>query len=388
MANVTLFYNKGRKTVFLSFSHNGGNSRRALSVRLEQNQWLDGKVVNHPDKKQLNVFLQSTLSQAQVALLELSKKTPIKSLQVSTIRDLVCDDIFNDHVSVLPTFQEVWVMKYSDCSEGSRRLADVAMRSILKYDKRKNTPIEEISLDWYNGYVNFLRENNLSTNSIIMYTSKIKSALSYAARKYNMQYPLTDVKYLRPESRPRTLSIDQLRHLFDIKAKWISKKYLDLFKLIFMLIGINMQDLCNLTNDSIRAGRLYYKRSKTGKEYDIKIEKEALEIINRYRGKDKLLSFFEGCDNVPKITSRIDTYISRLSTRNGLPPVTTYWMRHTWATIAFNDCDIPMDTIACALGHSSYHRVTAIYVHQDKKRVDEANRKVIDYVFGNNKGAI
>ena len=53
--------------------------------------------------------------------------------------------------------------------------------------------------------------------------------------------------------------------------------------------------------------------------------------------------------------------------------------RHTWATIAAS-LDIPKETIAAALGHGG-NTVTDIYINFDQKKVDDANRKVIDYVF-------
>lgn len=39
--------------------------------------------------------------------------------------------------------------------------------------------------------------------------------------------------------------------------------------------------------------------------------------------------------------------------------------------------------IADCLGHKSAHRMTNIYIRKDAKFVDEANRKVIDYVLYN-----
>ena len=53
--------------------------------------------------------------------------------------------------------------------------------------------------------------------------------------------------------------------------------------------------------------------------------------------------------------------------------------RHSWATIAAY-LDIPKDTIAAALGHGG-HTVTDIYIEFDMRKVDEANRKVLDYVL-------
>lgn len=46
----------------------------------------------------------------------------------------------------------------------------------------------------------------------------------------------------------------------------------------------------------------------------------------------------------------------------------SYYVRHSWATIA------------AGLGHSQ-NTVTDIYINFNIKKVDEANRKVIDYVL-------
>ena len=62
------------------------------------------------------------------------------------------------------------------------------------------------------------------------------------------------------------------------------------------------------------------------------------------------------------------------------PDISTYWARHTWATIAAS-LDIPKETISAALGHEIGSRVTSIYIDFDQKKVDEANRKVMDYVL-------
>ena len=61
------------------------------------------------------------------------------------------------------------------------------------------------------------------------------------------------------------------------------------------------------------------------------------------------------------------------------PEITTYWARHSWATIAAS-LDIPRDTIAHALGHGN-NTVTDIYIDFDQEKVDKANRRVLDWVL-------
>lgn len=63
---------------------------------------------------------------------------------------------------------------------------------------------------------------------------------------------------------------------------------------MFYLIGINGIDLFHVKQ--ITDGRIEYKREKTGKLYSIKVEPEAMEIINRYKGNKFLLNTLETND--------------------------------------------------------------------------------------------
>jgi integrase len=63
------------------------------------------------------------------------------------------------------------------------------------------------------------------------------------------------------------------------------------------------------------------------------------------------------------------------------PTLSTYYARHTWATLAYG-LNVPKDIISQALGHSNGVSVTDIYIEYDRDKVDEANRKVIDYING------
>ena len=57
-----------------------------------------------------------------------------------------------------------------------------------------------------------------------------------------------------------------------------------------------------------------------------------------------------------------------------------YIARHSWATIAA-ELDIPKETIAAALGHELGNPTTSIYIDFNMKKVDEPNRRVIDWVL-------
>lgn len=62
-----------------------------------------------------------------------------------------------------------------------------------------------------------------------------------------------------------------------------------------------------------------------------------------------------------------------------LPYVTGYWARHTWATIA-SELDVPDPIVDIAQGRT-VKGMSGTYIARNMKKVTEANRKVLDYVF-------
>lgn len=73
--------------------------------------------------------------------------------------------------------------------------------------------------------------------------------------------------------------------------------------------------------------------------------------------------------------------ISILRKELELPDLTYYAARHSFATIARNECDISMDDIALSLTHQSGHDITDTYVKLNFNRVDNVIQKVADQIF-------
>ena len=65
-----------------------------------------------------------------------------------------------------------------------------------------------------------------------------------------------------------------------------------------------------------------------------------------------------------------------------IPGLTSYYARHTWATLAF-DLDISDHVIAMGISHETGKTNTNhFYINNDYRKLDRANRMVIDYVEG------
>ena len=67
--------------------------------------------------------------------------------------------------------------------------------------------------------------------------------------------------------------------------------------------------------------------------------------------------------------------------------LTFYAARHTMATIAFNETDIDKMTIHDMLNHQlPVYKITDIYIKKDFRKINEANFKLIDFVFNHSSG--
>ena len=254
---------------------------------------------------------------------------------------------------------------------------------------------DDISLKWLNAFDEWLVVQGMAQNSRNIHFKNIRTVINRAIdEELTEKYPFRRFKIRPEETRKRSMTIESLRELFDYPVEEYQKIYLDMFKLIFMLIGINTADLYNLTE--ITDGRIEYRRAKTHRLYSIKVEPEAMEIIERWRGEKNLLSIADRWPNPKEFNKYMNITLKKIGKREkvsgrggkikitpAFPELQTYWARHSWATFA-SDLDIPDATISLALGHSGgTNPTTAIYIKRDQKKVDEANRAVIDYVLYN-----
>ncbi len=277
----------------------------------------------------------------------------------------------------------------------TRRNYERLARTIEHYDNC--CTLDDVDKRWVRAYIKNEEKKGRKPNGIATDIQILKAVYRVAMdNELTEKFPLHGVTVKKEQTKKRCLGVEQLRAFRDFPLHGKKAMYRDCFMLGFYLIGINISDLLFLPKSALKNGRITYKRNKTGRLYDIKVEPEAMEIINRHKSKkgDRLLSFLEEGDAT--ITNTFANNLTRNmrtigpSERHGRHTVvcpiedeiTSYWNRHTWATIAA-EIDIPMEIIGRSLGHSIWDRqVTSIYIKFDTKKIDEANRAVIDYVNG------
>lgn len=242
--------------------------------------------------------------------------------------------------------------------------------------------VADIDVRWVEEFKEDLL-NKYAPNTVAQALAWVSRALSLAVTDGLIQTnPCSGVRKPRAETRKKSLALERLRELRDMTFDAFNTTYhptfsrsleyaRDIFMLQFYLLGINVVDLMELKK--VTDGRVEYVRHKTRTLYNVKVQPEAMAIIERWRGDGTLVDN-GGCKHAAATCSMLTSRLKKI-----LPGLSTNWARHTWATIAA-ELEIPIETISHALGHKIGSPVTAIYVAYSQKKVDDANRRVIDYV--------
>lgn len=251
---------------------------------------------------------------------------------------------------------------------------------------------EDVNYAWLSDFDGFMCKCGLSQNTRRIHLANLRAAINDAfKRELTDADPFRRFRLKSEKTQKRSLPVEDLRRLFDYPTEEHAVFYRDMFKLIFMLIGINTVDLYGLKEVSAQ-GRVEYRRAKTGRLYSVKVEPEALAIIERYRGVSALLNIADRYKDhryFRRDTNDALRLIGEVSRkgRGGKkeykplwPEVSTYWARHSWATVAA-DLDVPDAVISLALGHAGPNAVTDIYIRRNRAKVDRANRMVLDWVL-------
>ena len=407
MANTRFYLDErksnGDKPVVLkiAIAQKGHSAFISLNAKILPCQWDTKKmrVVNHPEQMLMNVYINGIKQQVDRLILSLANDGTLSSMSATDIKAYISSQLYPEKAQAKEEAErrkKLFATRFLAFAESKKKSTrEVYMHTYKRMeafvgDKLQKLCFEDITKEWLTKFDVFMSTTSPSKNSRNIHLRNIRAVFNEALDDgITTFYPFRRFK-IRPVATPkRNLKVKDLRLLWNYPCEPHANNYLDIFKLMFMLIGINCIDLCNLKE--IRDGRIEFYRAKTNRLYSIKVEPEALEIIERHRGENYLLDILDRWKSHKDFIAKMNRTLKRIGEvkRVGLggkkiykplfPEISTYWARHSWATIAAS-LDIPRDTIAHALGHGN-NTVTDIYIDFDQSKVDEANRKVINWVL-------
>lgn len=287
---------------------------------------------------------------------------------------------------------------------------NIVLNSLIDYFKRDQILITEINSLMLRSYEKYLlgfrvmnrihrdgkrftiHHKGLSQSGLYNHMRDLRWLFNLAREAYNYEdlgliriphYPFKSYKLQKPpETRKRNISLDKLIKIrdFDTTGKDPRVELAhDLFMLSFYMCGTNAIDFYYMDPNNMINGRIEYKRRKTkGKRKDeafisIKVIDEARPLLEKYLGY--LQSRFT--THAGFVTALSDG-MRRLQKLAGVPSITYYWARHTFATLARNVCRMSKDDIALALNHvDGDTKTTDIYIEKDWSIIDEVQLAVV-----------
>ena len=395
----------------------------ATNITVQTNNFKDGRVIGGPDNDRSaankNIRLGKILTDYEKILLENDEKLDFMSL--SEIKELLTTDKHKTNTDFY-TFTQRRIEELKQTGKtGNLAPLKYCLDKVKEFYPKPKLDFGEINVRFLERLEKSLLDSGKKRNTISIVLRNIRTMFNDAMDEFNvnpaspviLNYPFRKFKIESEITQNRNLSVDVIRRFLTYKALTQREEVTrDIFLLQFMLFGINIKDLFYLKHSNVVDGRLQYKRFKTDRAYNIKIEPEAKKILDKYKGDDFLLWFADSTlwekSKTAKPRSRqadfqYKDHTSFLRMLNNqlykfqstfelkLPTdLTTYFARHSFASI-MHEIGISSDDISLCLGHVAPQqnlKTSGIYINKDYKRADVANRKLINHLFVHQKKAV
>ena len=175
----------------------------------------------------------------------------------------------------------------------------------------------------------------------------------------------------------------------------------DVAMMVLCLAGINTVDLFNLRKEDYHGGIIHYQRAKTkkfradGAYMEMRVPPILLPLFEKYANKDAandhLFVFSQRHTTNDSFCANVNGGIRQICRAMGMTKdedYSAYTFRHTWGTVAQNDCGASISEVALAMNHSSGHKVTRGYIKIDFTPAWELNEKVVDFIFFSDKPSV
>ena len=284
--------------------------------------------------------------------------------------------------------------------EGRHSTAHVYKNAIFSFSKfcgTSHVSFRQVTRERLRRYGQYLYECGLKPNTISTYMRMLRSIYNrgveagsapYVPRLFHDVYTGVDVR------QKKALPIGELRRLLYEDPKSERLRRTQAFAaLMFQFCGMSFADLAHLEKSALDQNVLRYNRIKTKTPMSVEILDTAKEIINRLRNNqdshpdspdylfDILRSDKKRTDErayreyqsaLRRFNNRLKDLARALRLKS---PVTSYTLRHSWATTA-KYRGVSIEMISESLGHKSI-KTTQIYLKgfelEERTKVNKGN---------------
>ena len=264
------------------------------------------------------------------------------------------------------------------------------LNSFKRFRADVDVGLEDIDSGLMETYESYLKQNDLSPNTISFYLKHLRAVYNRAVDDELImdRKPFKRVSTAIEKTPKRAISLRNIKRLkaLDCSQNPSRKFARDMFLFSFYTRGMSFVDIAYLQKKNLKGDVLFYRRKKTNQQLMIHWEGCMQEILKTY-GADTsspyLFSIIKEPSNNPRKQYQnalflINRHLKEIGKGLGLhQPLTMYCARHSWASIA-RDEGIPLSVISEGMGHDS-EKTTQIYLASlNTEVIDKANRKILE----------
>lgn len=373
--------------IYIRCTHNRKVAYIKTAYYVEASKVKDGEIKDND----VNIECAAIIRQYRKRLLEIDQDIDVLGLE-----DIV--NLLTEKKGGIPfvPFANGYIRKLSKAGKwNSANNYSIALRSFIKEcgEITFHDITSKVILKW-------IEKLSSTSRAKQMYPTAIKTMFDAGCLEYNdydkgiikiANQPFKLVKIPKAEEpKKRAIDIDIIKRIFRVKPKTNrAEMSQDVVKIIFFLAGINTVDIYSkdISVLKIKEGKICYNRNKTmgnrgDKAYtELIIPEQIKPILEKYKDEFYFTSFHDRYSDSNEFNRYVNRGLKVLCESAGVDKVDTYTFRHTWATIAKNNCGATDEEIDLCLNHVPVHKMARKYIKVDYSAIDKINKKVIDYVF-------
>ncbi|QES87377.1 tyrosine-type recombinase/integrase [Rhizosphaericola mali] len=244
---------------------------------------------------------------------------------------------------------------------------------------KPNLKFKHITVEFLKNYEHWFLQRGNSITTVGIYLRSLRAIINVAIENGVMEhadYPFGSRKYSIPMGRniKKALSLEEIGKIYncELDPYSVDEMSRDYWIFIYLCNGLNVKDMCLLKYKDIQGDFIVFQRAKTiatrriqSEPIKIAIKDDIRKIISKWGQKPihsesyifpclKIgMSLEEQRLKIQLLIHLVNEHMKKISHNLGInKPVTTYYARHSFATILKNS-GVSTEFISEALGHSS-----------------------------------
>ena len=278
-----------------------------------------------------------------------------------------------------------------------------ALKHMERFAETDNIMFSRLTSAFLNRWIESLSETNRCKEQ---YPVCMREVYKAALKEFNdeelgivkLKNPWSNVVIPRSDiPEKRAIPASMLRKFFNVvpdRSRFthpLMEVGQDVALISFCMCGLNAVDIFNAKKDQYVNGIFHYERQKTRMSrsdkgyFEVRVPAFLKPTFEKYLSKNTdspwLFNFHDRLSTSDSFCANVNIGIKQIweKVESGYK-ASLYAFRHSWATIAQNECGATMNEVDFGLNHS-INKMAKVYVKVDYTPAWVLNEKVIDFIF-------